>query len=76
MSHTFHPMRTPRLQRSELVVPGSNPQFMEKAATSPADCVFFDLEDSVSPPDKKVGRKNVIEALRDIDWGDRPQDRS
>jgi citrate lyase subunit beta/citryl-CoA lyase len=61
-------MRTPRLQRSELAVPGSNPRFMEKAATSPADYVFLDLEDSVAPADKEVARKNVVEALTSIDW--------
>jgi citrate lyase subunit beta/citryl-CoA lyase len=68
MSHTFHPMRRPRLQRSELAVPGSNPTFIEKAAISVADVVFLDLEDAVAPPDKERARRNVIEALRDIDW--------
>ena len=36
MSHTFHPVRRSRLQRSELAVPGSNPAFIEKAATGAA----------------------------------------
>ena len=34
MSHTLHPLRRARLQRSELAVPGSNPEFIEKAAAS------------------------------------------
>ncbi len=34
MSHTLHPMRTPRLQRSELAVPGSNTTFIDKAVGS------------------------------------------
>lgn len=68
MSHTLYPMRRPRLQRSELAVPGSNPGFMEKAARGAADYVFLDLEDAVAPPDKERARKNVIEALNDIDW--------
>lgn len=68
MSHTFYPMRRPRLQRSELAVPGSNPTFIEKAANSAADVVFLDLEDAVAPPDKEQARRNVIQALRDIDW--------
>ncbi|HZS22590.1 MAG TPA: CoA ester lyase [Pseudonocardiaceae bacterium] len=68
MSHTFYPMRRPRLQRSELAVPGSNTSFIEKAANSAADVVFLDLEDAVAPPDKEQARRNVIEALRDIDW--------
>ena len=36
MSHTLYPMRQPRLQRSELAVPGSNPAFIDKAAESAA----------------------------------------
>ncbi|HET9257386.1 MAG TPA: CoA ester lyase [Pseudonocardiaceae bacterium] len=68
MSHTLHPMRRPRLQRSELAVPGSNITFIDKAAQSAADFVFLDLEDAVAPPDKEQARRNVIEALRDIDW--------
>jgi citrate lyase subunit beta/citryl-CoA lyase len=40
----------------------------EKAAASAADFVFLDLEDAVAPPDKEQARKNVIQALREIDW--------
>jgi citrate lyase subunit beta/citryl-CoA lyase len=61
-------MRRPRLQRSELAVPGSNPGFIDKAAESQADFVFLDLEDAVAPPEKERARKNVIAALQDIDW--------
>lgn len=68
MSHTLYPMRRPRLQRSELAVPGSNTTFIDKAAHSAADFVFLDLEDAVAPPDKEQARRNVIAALRDIDW--------
>ncbi len=68
MSHTQYPPARQRLQRSELAVPGSNPAMFEKAAASPADYVFLDLEDAVSPSDKLQARKNVIEALNDIDW--------
>src|SRR5947209_4932353 len=68
MSHTLYPMRQPRLQRSELAVPGSNTSFIDKARESEADFVFLDLEDAVAPPDKQQARRNVIEALRDIDW--------
>jgi citrate lyase beta subunit len=68
MSHTLYPMRQPRLQRSELAVPGSNTSFIDKAAESSADFVFLDLEDAVAPPEKEQARRNVIEALRDIDW--------
>ena len=68
MSHTLYPPRRPRLQRSELAVPGSNPSFIDKAADGEADFIFLDLEDAVAPPEKEQARKNVIEALRDIDW--------
>ena len=49
-------------------MPGSNPGMFEKAANSNADYVFLDLEDAVSPADKLQARKNIIEALHDIDW--------
>ena len=68
MSHTQYAAVRQRLQRSELAVPGSNPSMFEKAASSNADYVFLDLEDAVSPGDKVQARKNVIEALNDIDW--------
>mgnify|MGYP001488423091 CR=1 FL=1 len=58
-----------RLNRSELAVPGSQPQLFEKAASSAADVVFLDLEDAVAPDDKVQARKNVIAAIDDIDWG-------
>ncbi|MGY6410312.1 MAG: HpcH/HpaI aldolase/citrate lyase family protein [Alkalilacustris sp.] len=68
MSHTLHPLRRQRLQRSELAVPASNPTMIEKAAQGPADYVFLDLEDAVAPPEKEQARRNAIEALNDIDW--------
>ena len=58
-----------RLNRSELAVPGSQPQLFEKAAQSDADVIFLDLEDAVAPDDKEQARKNIIAALNDIDWG-------
>ncbi|MFX0544640.1 HpcH/HpaI aldolase/citrate lyase family protein [Roseovarius sp. S1116L3] len=68
MSYTLHPLKKQRLQRSELAVPGSNPSMIEKAADSDVDYIFLDLEDAVAPPDKVQARKNIIEALNDIDW--------
>ncbi|MBL8790294.1 MAG: CoA ester lyase [Rhizobiales bacterium] len=58
-----------RLNRSELAVPGSNPKLFEKAARSAADVIFLDLEDAVAPDDKPQARKNIIQAVGDIDWG-------
>jgi malyl-CoA/(S)-citramalyl-CoA lyase len=71
MSHTLHPLRRQRLQRSELAVPASNPAMIDKAADGPADYVFLDLEDAVAPPEKEQARKNCIQALNDIDWAAR-----
>jgi len=68
MSFTSSPARTARLNRSELAVPGSNSRFIEKAAKSNADVVFFDLEDSVAPDRKEQARKDVIQALNDLDF--------
>ncbi len=69
MSFTSVEPARPRLQRSELAVPGSNTALFEKAAASAADIVFLDLEDAVAPDDKPQARRNVIQALNDIDWG-------
>ena len=69
MSATIIEQATPRLQRSELAVPGSSPNFFEKAAASAADVIFLDCEDAVAPDDKESARKNIIEALNEVDWG-------
>jgi citrate lyase subunit beta/citryl-CoA lyase len=68
VSHTRYEPARPRLQRSELAVPGSNPAMFEKALTSAADYVFLDLEDAVAPADKEQARINVIQALKQYDW--------
>lgn len=33
--------------------------------------IFLDCEDAVAPDDKEIARKNIIEALNDIDWGNK-----
>lgn len=63
-------MSSDSIRRSQLATPGSNPKMMAKAAGSPADEVFLDLEDSVAPDDKVDARSTVIEAIRDNDWTD------
>ena len=70
---SFHPVEQApgRLNRSELAVPGSQPQMFEKAAKSDADVIFLDLEDAVAPDEKLQARKNIIKALNDIDWGNK-----
>ena len=69
MSFTIIEQATPRLHRSELAVPGSNPGMFEKAARCAADIVFLDLEDAVAPDDKEQARRNIIQALNEIEWG-------
>ena len=69
MSFTLIQQATPRLHRSELAVPGSNPGMFEKAAQSAADIVFLDLEDAVAPDDKPQARRNIIQGLNELDWG-------
>jgi citrate lyase subunit beta/citryl-CoA lyase len=71
MSHTLHAPRVARLQRSTLAVPGSNLEYIDKAAAGDADVVFLDLEDAVAPAEKEQARKNVIAALNEIDWAAR-----
>lgn len=71
MSFTKIPTAVPRLNRSTLAVPGSNPRFIEKAPGSAADIIFFDLEDSVAPDRKEQARKDVIAALNDLDFGEK-----
>jgi citrate lyase subunit beta/citryl-CoA lyase len=46
---------------------------VEKALTSEADGVFLDLEDAVALDDKPDARKDVVAALRELDWRGRPK---
>ena len=68
MSHLYYRPKKSRLHRSELAVPGSSPKMFEKAITSNADVVFLDLEDAVSPQDKIPSRKNIIKAIKEMNW--------
>ena len=60
MSFTIVEETTPRLNRSELSVPAISTRFLERAASSPADIVLLDLEDSVAPDDKPLARKTPL----------------
>ncbi|MBT5413210.1 MAG: CoA ester lyase [Rhodospirillaceae bacterium] len=68
MSFKIVEQATPRLNRSELAVPGSNEKLFPKALDSAADVVFLDLEDAVAPDDKPQARKNIIKTLGAQDW--------
>jgi malyl-CoA/(S)-citramalyl-CoA lyase len=69
MSFTTIEQATPRLHRSELAVPGTNPALFRKAALSMADIIFLDCEDAVAPDDKEQARWNIIQGLNEVDWG-------
>jgi citrate lyase subunit beta / citryl-CoA lyase len=58
-------------RRSCLSVPGSSEKMLGKAPGLPADMVFLDLEDSVSPLEKEAARAKVVEAIKTHDWGDK-----
>jgi len=69
MSFTIVEQVPARLNRSELAVPGSRPELFEKAAKSAADVIFLDLEDSVASDEKAEARKNIVQAIEQVDWG-------
>jgi malyl-CoA/(S)-citramalyl-CoA lyase len=68
MSFTIVDNAPARLNRSELAVPGSQTKFFEKAAQGAADVIFLDLEDAVAPAEKETARKNIVQALNEVDW--------
>jgi citrate lyase subunit beta/citryl-CoA lyase len=43
-----------------------------KALASAADSVLLDLEDAVAPDEKADARKQVVHALKELDWRTRP----
>ncbi|SNR49679.1 CoA ester lyase [Paracoccus sediminis] len=71
MSFRTQPLPPARLNRCQLFGPGSRDSLFGKMATSAADVINLDLEDSVAPDDKDRARANVIQAIGDIDWGDK-----
>ena len=69
MSFTVQPAPPARPNRCQLFGPGSRPALFEKMAASAADVINLDLEDAGAPDDKIEARKNIIQAINDIDWG-------
>lgn len=69
MSFLTQPAPVARPNRCQLFGPGSRPELFAKMATSAADVINIDLEDSVAPEDKDAARKNTVQAIGDIDWG-------
>lgn len=68
MSFRLQPPAPARPNRCQLFGPGSNARLFEKMAASAADVINIDLEDSVSPNDKDLARKQTIQAINDVDW--------
>jgi citrate lyase subunit beta/citryl-CoA lyase len=58
-------------RRSCLAVPASSEKMMGKAAGLPADMVFLDLEDAVAPLEKEGARAKAVDAIKNLDWGDK-----
>ncbi|MCI4662730.1 MAG: CoA ester lyase [Neomegalonema sp.] len=71
MSFKIQPGPVARPNRCQLFGPGSRPAIFEKMASSAADVINLDLEDSVAPADKPQARKNIIDAINNIDWGNK-----
>jgi citrate lyase subunit beta / citryl-CoA lyase len=55
------------LRRSCLYVPGDSPKMLTKAVGVPADVLLLNLEDGVTPANKRTARKNVTDALQTRD---------
>ena len=68
MSFLIQPPIPERLNRCQLFGPGSRPELFEKMASSQADVINLDLEDSVAPPNKIEARQNISKAIGNIDW--------
>lgn len=71
MSFLEQPTPVIRPNRCQLFGPASRTELFEKMAKSSADVINIDLEDSVAPDDKERARNNAIQAIGDIDWGEK-----
>ncbi|MGR3460853.1 MAG: L-malyl-CoA/beta-methylmalyl-CoA lyase [Roseovarius sp.] len=71
MSFRLQPQPPARPNRCQLFGPGSNAKLFEKMATSAADVINIDLEDSVAPTDKDAARVNTVRAINEVDWGNK-----
>ena len=71
MSFRLQPQPPARPNRCQLFGPGSNDKLFEKMATSAADVINIDLEDSVAPTEKDAARANTVRAINEVDWGNK-----
>ncbi|NBB49625.1 CoA ester lyase [Rhizobium sp. CRIBSB] len=68
---SFRDRHPSRLRRSVLTVPAVNERALAKAAMMDCDAIIFDLEDSVALDRKAEGRRNLLNFLREHDFGHR-----
>ena len=61
-------MSDTRPRRSQLSTPARSESMMAKAASSAADEVILDLEDSIAPEEKSVARTALITAANNENW--------
>ncbi len=61
-----------RASRSVLAVPASKWKMIERGPSSGADLFFLDLEDATASSEKAAARKNVVRAVKELDWHGRP----
>ena len=64
-------MKQPCAMRSYLAVPAHRMRLVQSAAASPADAVYLDLEDSVPLAEKPAALALAVQALSEIDWGNK-----
>ena len=62
---------TMRPRRSVLYMPGSNARALDKARSLDVDALILDLEDSVAPEAKGLGREQIAAALTEGGYGHR-----
>jgi len=60
-----------RMRRSVLYVPGSSEKMLGKSTGLDADALVLDLEDGVAEAQKDTARRQVLEALSAIDFGEK-----
>ncbi len=63
--------RLPQIRRSLLFMPGDSLRKIEKGSQSEADSIIMDLEDGVAYTQKAEARSTVVQALAEVDFGDR-----
>ncbi|WP_068547435.1 HpcH/HpaI aldolase/citrate lyase family protein [Thalassotalea crassostreae] len=58
-----------RPRRSALYVPAHKTRYIDKSRNLFADCIIFDLQESVPPARKKHARELLVEQLQNSDFG-------